>query len=326
MDNGERVTEYFERSFLAPLLSKSGVTDISFNGEEIFYVSSHYGRKRSGIEVDNDQVGSFLRQIANMTEQQFSYITPRLDVSFSRYRLNATFFSIGRVYERKVFTFSVRIAHDGSAVSEDSSFFPGKTRKLLLDALSHNESIVIAGETGAGKTELQKYLLMNLPPYTRVIAIDNIGELERIRGEGLIDLTFWLVDEKVRDATFSELIRNGLRNNPDYLLVAEVRGREMFDALGAVMSGHPIITTLHAKDLAAIPYRMARMAQAGDINLQFDDLLGDIYHHFSLLVYVGKSMREGAVYRRIVTVGRLNEQTREIEILYEEKKRGRPAK
>lgn len=323
MNKTERVTNFVEGSFLAPLLNRRGLTDITFNGENLFYEDCLHGRKKSGIEVKNEDVGAFLRQVANMTEKQFSYMSPILDVSFSRYRLNATFLSVTRVYEQKAYSFALRIGHDGSAVSEDKDFFPGKTKKILLDALAAGESIVIAGETGAGKTELQKYLLMSLPPSTRVIIIDNIGELDRCRGDGLLDMTLWIADDRFPDSSSEALIRNALRNNPDYLVVAESRGREMLSTLNAVMSGHPIITTLHAQDITAIPYRMARMAMMGDDNLNYEDLLGDIYHHFRWLVYVKKSKEEDSIWRRISALGRINEKERTIELLYEEKKRGR---
>lgn len=320
MNNSEKVTAFVEGSFLCPLIKRPGVTDISFNGESVFYEDCRQGRRRSGINITNEDAGAFLRQIANMCEKQFSYMNPILDVSFSHYRLNATFQSIARVLEMKVFTFSLRIGHDGSAVMEDESFFPGSTQKILLDAMKRGESVVIAGETGAGKTELQKYLLMNLNPSTRVIVIDNVGELERCRGDGVIDLTSWMVDERFPEASFPSLIRNALRNNPDYLVVAEARGGEMFSTLNAVMSGHPIITTLHSRDIESIPYRMARMAQSGDRNLVYEDLLGDIYHHFKWMVYLRKSMRNGRVFRRIAQLGRLNEKTKSIDMLYDEDK------
>lgn len=320
MNHNERVTSYVEESFLKPLLEDPNITDISFNGVDIFYENRGKGRRKWTEKVTVDQISDFLRQIANFSEKQFSYLEPILDVSFSRYRLNATFLSVGRVRDKKVCTFSLRIGHDGTAVSDDDKFFGGRSRKILLKALANHESIVIAGETGAGKTELQKYLLLHLPPATRVIVIDNVEELELSRGDGDLDLTSWLVDEKNRLTTFSSLIKNALRNNPDYLLVAESRGAEMLDALSCVMSGHPIITTLHAKDLSAMPYRMARMAMMANDSLKFEDLIGDIYHHFSLMVYLTKRFVDGEIVRRIETIGKLNEETQEIDIVYSAKR------
>ena len=325
MNHNERLTQFVEESFLSPLIRRAGVTDISFNGEHLFYMDSLHGRRRAGIEISNEEVGAFLRQIANMSEKQFSYLSPNLDVSFYKYRLNATYLSIGRVFDQKTYSFSLRIGHDGSILMDDETFFPAKTKRILLDAIKTHQSIVIAGETGSGKTELQKYLIMSMEPNTRVVVIDNIGELDRCRGEGFIDLTLWVADERYEDSSCDALIRNSLRNNPDYLIVAESRGKEMFSTLNAVMSGHPIITTLHAKDLESVPYRMARMCQMAESNLVYDDLIGDIYHHFALVVVVSKSEVDGKIKRRISSLGRFNEKDRVIEILYQEKTRGRKA-
>ena len=317
MDNDEKLKEFLETSFISPLLEKEGVTDISYNGEYIFYQSNKFGRRKSEIDVTPSQVASFLRQIANYSEKQFSFLDPILDVSFSRYRINATFLSLTRVRNKKSYSFSIRIAYEGSVLENDDSFFGGNSKRILLKAIKNKQSIVIGGETGAGKTELQKYLLMRLEPSSRVIVIDNVEELEMVRVDDNLDLTSWVVDERNKKASYASLIKNALRNNPDYLVLAESRGEEMLDALNCVMSGHPIITTMHAKDIKAMPYRMARMAMMGEKKLEYDDLLGDIYHHFSLFVYVKRELIDGQVRRFIEAIARPNEKKKTVEIAYE---------
>lgn len=317
MDNDEKLKEFLETSFISPLLEKEGITDISYNGEYIFYQSNKFGRRKSEIDVTPSQVASFLRQIANYSEKQFSFLDPILDVSFSRYRINATFLSLTRVRNKKSYSFSIRIAYEGSVLENDDSFFGGNSKRILLKAIKNKQSIVIGGETGAGKTELQKYLLMRLEPSSRVIVIDNVEELEMVRADDNLDLTSWVVDERNKKASYASLIKNALRNNPDYLVLAESRGEEMLDALNCVMSGHPIITTMHAKDIKAMPYRMARMAMMGEKKLEYDDLLGDIYHHFSLFVYVKRELIDGQVRRFIEAIARPNEKKKTVEIAYE---------
>ena len=88
----------------------------------------------------------------------------------------------------------------------------------------------------------------------------------------------------------------------------------MVEALHAAMSGHPLITTLHAKDLAAVPFRMARLAQGVAGKAGYEDVLADIYHHFSLIVYLKKEMRNGQVLRYVQSIGRLDEKNRQIEV------------
>ena len=317
MDNDEKLKEFLETSFISPLLEKEGITDISYNGEYIFYQSNKFGRRKSEIDVTPSQVASFLRQIANYSEKQFSFLDPILDVSFSRYRINATFLSLTRVRNKKSYSFSIRIAYEGSVLENDDSFFGGNSKRILLKAIKNKQSIVIGGETGAGKTELQKYLLMRLEPSSRVIVIDNVEELEMVRADDNLDLTSWVVDERNKKASYASLIKNALRNNPDYLVLAESRGEEMLDALNCVMSGHPIITTMHAKDIKAMPYRMARMAMMGEKKLEYDDLLGDIYHHFSLFVYVKRDLIDGQVKRFIEAIAKPNEKKKTVEIVYE---------
>lgn len=317
MEDISKLVEFLENSFLSPLLAKEEITDISYNGENIYYQTNKDGRKKSEISITSSEVGAFLRQIANYSEKQFSYLEPFLDVSFSKYRLNAAFQSIARVNNYKTYSFSFRISKNGSAITSDPTFFQGDSKKILLSALKNKQSIVIGGETGSGKTELQKYLLMNLPSSTRVIVIDNVQELELSRYFSNLDMTCWVVDERMEKSSYSYLIKNSLRNNPDYLILAESRGEEMLDALNCVMSGHPLITTFHAKDIESMPFRMARMAMMSSKKLDYNDLLSDIYHHFSIFVYLKLEMVNGSYKRYVESIGKVNEKKKSIEIIYQ---------
>lgn len=317
MENEDRLTLYLETSFLADLLLIPTITDISYNGQEIYYEDNILGRRKSALEVSKELIGDFLRQIANLAEKQFSYLNPILDVSFSKYRLNATFLSITRVSNKKSYSFCLRIASVDSVLDKTQSFFrDNRSKKILLNAISTHSSIVIAGETSTGKTELQKWLIKKMKKATRVIVIDNVQELELSRDDKL-DLTSWVVDDRNEQSNFSSLIKNGLRNNPDYLIVAEARGGEMIDVINSVMTGHPIITTLHAKDLNSIPYRMGRMAMMSGEKLVFEDLLKDIYHHFSYLVYLKKRYTDGEIFRYISQIGLIDESSQSIKIVFD---------
>ena len=92
----EKLLEYIETSFLKDLLANENITDISFNGEEIYYKDNLKGRVKSEISISSNEAYSFLRQIANLTDSQFSFTNPILDVSVGRYRINGTHSSISR--------------------------------------------------------------------------------------------------------------------------------------------------------------------------------------------------------------------------------------
>lgn len=313
----ENAVTYLEKSFLAPLLTNEEVTDISFNGGELFFVSNKTGRQKSSIQVGSDEVISFLRQIANLTEKSINLANPILDVSFGRYRLNGVNSSIGRFHEEKAPSFSLRLASRVCKIEKDMQFLDEKGREILRIALKKHRSIVIGGQTGTGKTELQKWLLLNLPTNTRVIVLDNVEELDLVHNER-IDMTTWLSGDGAGKLPLNTLIRNALRHNPDYLLVAEARGEEMLDALASAGSGHPLITTIHADSLESMPHRLARMALMAGSQISLSELYSEVLEHITYFVFLEKKMKEGEeVHRYVRSIGEINSNTKQMQIVYE---------
>lgn len=310
------VESFIENSFLAPLFAIPYVTDISYNGVELFYVSNTHGRQKAETTVKKEEVGDFLRQIANLTENQFSFSSPILDVSFGRYRLNAVYQNLVREENEKTYSFSLRLENPKCSLLENPSFFPSHSEEELLSLLEKGESIIIGGQTGTGKTELEKWLLLHMKDNSRVIVIDNVEELDMFHREGL-DLTMWLVNETVKGAGFASLIKNALRNNPDYIVVAEARGAEMLSALNSAMSGHPIITSVHAQDVYSMPDRLARLAMLSGDNLRKDELMDDIANHLRYYVYLEKSVNsDGSIARNLTKIARLDPENRKMTLLF----------
>ena len=304
----ERLVSYIENSFLRPLLNLETVTDVSYNGVSIFYMDNIEGRKKFDVDISPNQAMDFIRQIANLSERQFSYSNPTLDISISRYRINAQHSSIVRVGDEKSVSFSIRIASKTIRIDEKGSFMDERVKKILFEAIKERRSIAIAGPTGSGKTELQKYLISKFEDFTRVIIIDNVQELDYVRFNPNLDVTSWQISPNIKEGSAEELIRNALRNNPDWIVVAESRGQEMKDALNAVMTGHPIITTLHAKSINAMPRRMMRMVQMSNNKESPEDILNDIYEHIDYYVYLNRKIASGKkVVRFIESIAAVDE-------------------
>jgi pilus assembly protein CpaF len=300
--------EYIANSFLETLIKEDSVTDISFNGKELFFLDNIKGRQKADISPTKVEALDFIRQIANISEKQFSFSEPLLDVSVGRYRINAVHSSITKVDDEKTVSFSLRIASLRNRILDDPSFMSSDEKEYLLKLLKNKESIVVAGATGSGKTELQKYLLQSLEKYVRVIVIDNIQELEGLMNKEDLDLTYWQVSTNMKDRTFISLIKNALRCNPDWLVISEARGEEMNDVLQSVVSGHPIITTLHAETIEEVPSRMARMIQLSNQTQNYEDLLHDIYKNFRNYVFVKRTIgSNGKVRRYISAIGKIKD-------------------
>lgn len=296
-------------SFLASLLQDSAITDISYNGESIYYLHNYMGRNKADISVTDSEAKDFIRQIANLSEKQFSFQNPKLDVSFSKYRINAVHPSIGRKNNQRCLTFSIRIASEKPIIKNNSTFLNAELVSLFNVLLRSKVSILIGGITGSGKTEFQKYLLSSLSNYTRIIIIDNVLELDNLSLDNDLDINIWQSDESNKETTIQELVKNALRSNPDWLIVAESRGKEMIEVLNSAMTGHPIITTVHAYDIASMPTRIARMVMMNEQNQNFDVLLNDIYYNFRFYIYLKREIdKNGFVNRYIDEVAEFDQQ------------------
>ena len=72
----ENIVEFVESSFLKPLLEIPNITDVSYNGSDIYYVTNDYGRQKYPQKIEEKIIYDFLRQIVNLTDSQFSFSKP----------------------------------------------------------------------------------------------------------------------------------------------------------------------------------------------------------------------------------------------------------
>lgn len=286
--------------FISELLQDPYVTDISYNGNEIYYLHNKKGRCRYNSDVTSDDVYSFLRQISNLCDSSFSLSQPILDVSFLNYRLNAVYKNICRKKGEKVLTFCLRKFNlDKIMIDENSDFTTKNILKFLKIAIKNKFSILIAGPTSSGKTELQKYLINNLTNNERVIVIDTINELDINYNEN-VDITCLLTDIK-QNIDLKDLVKLSLRFCPDYVVLAEARGAEFEDVLTSSLSGISTITTIHAKSVDTIIERAINLVQINNKNLNYETIRDSILMHFDLFIYVEKKITdEGEIKRKLV--------------------------
>lgn len=305
--NLEATLEFIENSFIKEIVNKGQITDISYNGKDIYFVDNQKGRKKSSTVITQELAKDFIRQVANMCEKQFSFQSPYLDVSVGKYRINAVHQSIGKRNNFDSIQFSIRISSTKLFIHDGCSFFEPGIEELIRLIIKANMSITIGGVTGTGKTEFQKYLISSMSEHTRIITIDNILELDSLSDLSYLDLNIWQADERNAFTSIQKLVKNALRCNPDWLIVAEARGEEMAEVLNSSLTGHPVITTIHAFDLNSMPKRMARMAMMANKNSSFEETLLDLSYHMRFYFYLKKMYgNEGNIIRYISSIGYLN--------------------
>lgn len=293
--------------FIHELLEDPFVTDISYNGSDIYYLDNRKGRCKFKSETTSEEIYSFLRQISNLCDSSFSLSQPILDVSFLNFRLNAVYKNVCRKSGEKVLTFCMRKFNlNKIMIDEKSDFASISILKFLGFAAKKKLSILIAGPTSSGKTELQKYLINQLMNNERVIVIDTINELD-INYNSNVDITCLVTDLK-QGIDLKELVKLSLRYCPDYVVLAEARGAEFEDVLTSSLSGISTITTIHAKSVDTIVERAINLVQINNKNLNYETIKESILMHFDLFIYVEKKIEEnGTIKRKLVSLKLVNE-------------------
>lgn len=120
---------------------------------------------------------------------------------------------------------------------------------------SPNGMVLVTGPTGSGKTTTLYGALKELnKPAFKILTVEDPVEY-RLRGINQIQ-----VNPKI-ELTFSRVLRSALRQDPDIILVGEIRDPETMEiALRAAMTGHMVLSTLHTNDA---PSTLARLMDMG---------------------------------------------------------------
>ena len=114
--------------------------------------------------------------------------------------------------------------------------------------------ILVTGPTGSGKTTTL-YTIMNVlnKPEVNISSVEDPIEYRMPR------INQSQVNPKI-DFTFAAGLRSLLRQDPDIIMVGEIRDKETAEiAINASMTGHLVLSTLHTNDVASTPQRMLNM-------------------------------------------------------------------
>src|SRR6266404_176835 len=121
--------------------------------------------------------------------------------------------------------------------------------RFLETCVKVRRNVVISGGTGSGKTTLLNVLSGYIPQNERIVTIEDAAELQLQQPHvGRLETRPPNLEGK-GEITSRELLRNTLRMRPDRIIVGECRGKEAFDMLQAMNTGHDGgMTTIHAND------------------------------------------------------------------------------
>ncbi|HCG7136219.1 TPA: type II/IV secretion system protein [Vibrio parahaemolyticus] len=141
----------------------------------------------------------------------------------------------------------------------DESGLPPELLARLRRQLSRPHGmILVTGPTGSGKTTTLYGALSELnEPGKKIITAEDPVEYRLPR------ITQVQINSKI-DLTFSRVLRTFLRQDPDIILIGEMRDQETVEiGLRAALTGHLVLSTLHTNDAVDSALRMIDMGAPG---------------------------------------------------------------
>lgn len=223
----------------------------------------HIERQKKGIKVRYRVDGSMTnKHVFDVSDNEVSNIYVRLkivgnmdivqkrksqDGRVDNYELD------GKFYDLRVSTvntilgekFVMRIFEKDNklVMFEDLGFDEERTEELTEMINKNNGVVYLAGATGAGKTTTL-YAMINQLDKDAL----NVYTVESPVEKSINDVNQIQVDE-ASDVTYPSVLRSLLRQDPDIIVIGEIRDAETSElAVAASLTGHLVLTTVHANN------------------------------------------------------------------------------
>lgn len=268
---------------LKPLLDDDDITDISFcNKGQIWVRSLTQGSKRIEVEgVTQEFMEKLAFQCSNVMGTTFNNAKPFLDAESAELRFNFVHESIatnGIACVIRKTPAKIRLEKQ-KLLQED--YFTADIHDILIKCVEGHCNILVAGETGSGKTEFVKYLASHTKENEKIITIEDTLELHLDRIFPERDIVAMKTNNV---ASYTDVLVTCMRQNPKWILLSEVRSAEAVSAVrNSISSGHNILSTIHADKASAIPYRLYSLMET---DLEVDQFLNTIYRYIQLGVHI----------------------------------------
>ena len=192
---------------------------------------------------------------------------------------------------------SIRLLHPSRIHCKQLVTGGNATQKMidfLCMCLRYGVSFVVAGATSSGKTTLLNALLTTIPDSKRIFTIESgARELSLVRTENgkvvnnVVHTLSRPSNNQVYDITQEDLVVASLRFNPDIVVVGEMRDTEAYSAVEASLTGHTVVSTIHASAADAAHMRLALLCQKR-FPIDFSTSLVQAGQAFPIVVYAHK--------------------------------------
>ena len=268
---------------LSEFLEQDDVTDISYsNGGQVWLKTLSKGVYQvERPAINNAFMEKLAFQCANVMGKTFNMAHPFLDAESAELRMNFVHDSIATNGIACLIRKTPAKIRLNKAKLLDEQYITEQMHDFLIKCVWGHCNIMVAGETGSGKTELVKYLASNTKEDEKIISIEDTLELHLDRIFPHRDIVAMKTNNI---ASYTDALVACMRQNPIWILLAEVRSAEAVMAVrNSISSGHHIISTIHADKASSIPMRMYALLEGSQ---DIEQYLSSIHRYVQIGIYV----------------------------------------
>jgi len=242
---------------LEPYLADPYLEDVSIIGSgNMYVVHKLFGSLKSPIWLSNDAIDELIIGISEQFGKTISHTKPIVDAQLPEgSRVNIVF---GKDISRKGTNATIRrFANIPLSITQ---VIQSKTMNSLVAAylwmmLSEGMSVFVNGETASGKTTTLMAMTAFIPHNLKILTIEDTPEITLSHSNWISEITRDTGNPNT-SITMFDLLKAGLRQRPNYIMVGEIRGAEGNTAFQAMQTGHPVISTFHASGMISMLQRL----------------------------------------------------------------------
>ena len=290
---------------LTELLSDKNITEIMVNGPDEIYIEID-GQliKDESVSFINDE--HIVRTIQRMIQPLGRTIDASSPMVDSRLkdgsRINAIIPPLslkGPVITIRKFKESIGTIDDLLRMGTMTPYMARFLEACVLGRLN----MIVCGGTGSGKTTLLNILSSFISGRERIVTIEDAAELKLMQ-EHVIPLETRVMNyDREGEITIRDLVINALRMRPDRIIVGECRGKEAFDMLQAMNTGHDgSLTTMHANGSVDALNRLETMVLMSGLDIPIKAIREYIFNAIDLVVNIER-LNDGR--RKVVSISEL---------------------
>ncbi len=262
---------YIDRDFLGlgkiePLMHDPNIEDISCDGVNIpifvFHKNPKIGSVMTNIVfTDSNELDETLIRFAQLCGHSISILNPLLDGALpDGSRIQGTLstdiakrgsnFTI-RKFSKTPYTPTHILASETVDI---------KTLAFLWTVVDYGCSILLSGGTATGKTTFLNILSLFIRPEMKIVSIEDTSEIVLPHPHWISQVARVPIasekDKNKGEVDLFDLLRESLRQRPDYIIVGEVRGKEAYVLFQQMATGHYSLATIHAESMEKLIDRL----------------------------------------------------------------------